>query len=185
MGYQKLAESAIPRYFRNFRNLHAELGLPNNRKSPNYWTLANTLYELKEFCQLHQKLIASTSFSKAIKITKMFALTNAIAKYDGIHELNKCYNLELGLRNKKWTKAKIVQELREIHAAGHIITQGNLKKMGKSKLLRAISNLGTLTAFEKAAKIPVSKPRRWSDRLIVKELKPLSQNMVFSLQLHF
>jgi hypothetical protein len=171
MGYKNLAESAIPKYFKNFRTLHTELGLPNNRKSPDYWTLANTLYELKEFCRLHQKLIASTSFTKAINTMKMFALQNAIRKHDGMHELNKRYQLGLDLRNKKWTKAKILQELQEIHAAGHIITRGNLKKMGRSKLLRAISNLGKLTDFKKAAKIPVSKPRRWSDRLIVKELK--------------
>lgn len=173
MGYKKLAQYAIPKYFESFKNLHAALGIPNSRKPPEYWTLKNTLDGIREFCLANKKLIEDTSFSKALIITKMFALANAIRKHGRIRTLNKKYKLGISLRSRKWTKAKIIRDLKEIYQAGNIMTQENLIKMGRNDLIGAIHKRGSLDTFKKAAGIPVKKLKRWTESKIIKELKPI------------
>lgn len=133
-GYQKLAQYAIPKYFKNFRNLHAEMGIINERRSPGYWTKKNTVAELRGFCQHNQQLLETMSISRAILEKKMFALVNAIRKHGGLKALNKKQKLGIKLKRKHWTKARVVRELKELHQAGHVITRANLLKLGKNGL---------------------------------------------------
>jgi hypothetical protein len=167
-----LAESAIPRYFKNFRNLHEALGLPNSRKSPEFWTLKNTVVVLKEFYRTNQELIETTSITTAIYRTKNSALMSATQKHGGLKSLNKRFKLGITFRTRKWTKSKVILELKELYQAGHI-TQSCLIKLGRNDLLGAVRRLGNLITFKKAAGIPVKKLRRWNDDSIVKDLKPI------------
>jgi len=179
MGYKKLAQSAIPNYFKNFRNLHAEMEIVNERKSPGYWTKKNTVAELRGFCQLNQQLLETMPISRVMLEKKMFALINAISRHGGLQTLNKKQKLGIRLKTKGWTKARAVRELKELHQAGHVITRANLLKLGKNGLAWASSRLGTLTNFKKAAGIPVKEVVRWSDKSIVEHLKPIIEEYNF------
>ncbi|MBX3257533.1 MAG: hypothetical protein KF862_25630 [Chitinophagaceae bacterium] len=178
-GYQKLARYAIPKYFKNFQNLHAEMGIVNERRSPGYWTKKNTVAALRSFCQLHQQLLETMSISRAMLEKKMFALINAIRKHGGLKTLNKKQKLGIKLKRKNWTKARVVRELKELHQAGHVITKSNLLKLGKNGLSWASSRLGKLTDFKKAAGIPVKEAVRWSDESIIEDLKPIIEEYKF------
>ncbi|RXK87040.1 hypothetical protein [Filimonas effusa] len=177
-GYRKLAQS-VPRYFKNFHNLYSEMGLISDKKPAGYWTKKTTVAELREFCQINQQLLETKSIFKLILEMKMTALTNAISKHGGLKVLNRKYKLGIRLRKKIWTKARVTRELKELHDAGHPVTVSNLLKLGKNTLVAAVSRLGTLCGFKKAAGIPVTKVVRWSDKLIVEHLRPIIEEYGF------
>jgi hypothetical protein len=179
MGYKKLAQSAVPNYFKNFRNLHAEIGIVNERRSPGYWTKKNTVAELRGFCQLNQQLLETMSISRAMLEKKMFALINAISRHGGLKTLNKKQKIGIKLKTKGWTKARVVRELKELHQTGHVITRANLLKLGKNGLAWASSRLGTLMNFKKVAGIPVKVVVHWSDESVIKHLKPIIEEYRF------
>lgn len=172
-GYQKLAGYAIPKYFKNFRNLHEALGLSNSRKSPEYWILKNTVAELREFCQVNRELIETTSITKAIYHMKNSGLMNAAQRHGGLKALNRRFKLDISLRSKMWTKSKIICVLKELHQSGQVINRKNLLTLGKSDLLWAISKFGNLTTFKRTIGIHVKKLQHWDDSTIIKNLKPL------------
>ncbi|MFD2580988.1 hypothetical protein ACFSR6_00690 [Pedobacter vanadiisoli] len=172
-GYQKLARYAIPKYFKNFRNLHEALLLPNSRKSPEYWNLKNTVIELREFCQANRKLIEDTSITKAIYRIKNFGLMNAAQKHGGLKALNRRFKLGITFKSKKWTKSKVIHDLKEFHQSGQVINRKNLSSLGKNGLLWAISKFGNLTTFKRAIGIQAKKLQRWDDSSIIKNLKQL------------
>ncbi len=171
-GHRKLAQYAIPKYFRNFKNLHEALGLPNSRKPPNSWTLKNTVAELRSFCKTHRQVIEASSITTAIYRLNA-PLMNAAQRHGGLKKLNRRFKLGIPLRTRKWTRARIIRDLKEIHQAGHLISRKNLLKLGKNGLVWAMGRFENLTAFKREIGIPVRKLRRWTDSAIIKDLKPL------------
>ncbi|MEC5147785.1 hypothetical protein [Chitinophaga sp. 212800010-3] len=166
-GYRKLAQYAVPKYFKNFRNLHAEMGIINERRPPGYWTKKNTVAELRKFCQQNQQLLENMAIFRVMHEKKMFALISAISRHGGLKMLNKKQKLGIKLKKKSWTKARVIRELQQLHQAGHVITLANLRELGKNGLAWASTRLGTLTNFKKAAGIPIKEVVRWSDESII------------------
>jgi len=117
-------------------------------------------------------LIEAASITAAIYRVNA-PLMNAAQRHGGLKTLNRRFKLGIPLKARKWTKAKIIRDLKEIHQAGHLINRKNLLKLGKNGLVWAIAKFGNLAVFKRKIGVPVRKHRRWTDNTIVKDLKPI------------
>jgi len=176
-GYKKLAQYAIPKYFKNFVNIQKEAGIRSSRKLPGHWTEQNTLKELKVFYHHNKLLIENTSVCAALRIKQENGLVNAVARYGGLRAINRKYKLGLILKSKKWNKAEVTRELKELYEAGHTITRENLYKLGRNDLAGALYKFSTLNELKKSIGAPVRKYKIWTERKVIKEIKPILANL--------
>jgi hypothetical protein len=128
----------LRKYFKNFSNVHRELGIPNSRKPHNYWTKENTVSEIRKFLRENQNLLKQKSFFEVITLKRLYSLQGAINKHKGLCALNDEHDLGLDLR-KKWTKESTLREYELLYNIWKIIpSQSMMSKKGYGGLMNAI-----------------------------------------------
>jgi hypothetical protein len=172
---QKMGRSGLSaacyKFFKNTAAIREILSISNHRKQRNYWTLSNTVRELKQFIDAspdHKKDVAHK-----LRIQNRYGLTSAIYKHGGLNRLDKKFGLNLGLRKKMWSKREVLQELKTLSDSGVLITQANLAALDRNDLSGATNKFGGLNLLKTKLGLPVNRQNYWTDEVILKELKPL------------
>ena len=171
-----MGKAGIPgacyKYFKTTGVLRKMLSLPSDhRKERNYWTLQNTIKELKEFIEADPD--HKTDVVHQLRMQNRYGLSAAIYKHGGLYKLNKQFGLGLPLRKKQWSKRAVLQELRNLTNKNVQITQYNLAKLGRQDLAGAVAKFGGLNALKSKLGLAIKRHSYWTDELILKELKPI------------
>jgi hypothetical protein len=82
----------------------------------------------------------------------------------------KAAGLPSPVARPKWSRARIINELRQMHREGIKITEPSLRAAGRSDLVEAVrAYIGTITAARKLARVP--GPPRLSKARIIAEIR--------------
>jgi hypothetical protein len=171
-GYNNL-KGAIRTHFGGLAKLRDEIGLPNHKKPDHYWTLERTLQDFKSFLKENLVSLNTKSVYGLLEAQGQHALRTAIGKWGGLRKLNMQYKMGLALQGEKWTKKKVIDELKQLHDKQTAITQSNLNKIGRSDLLGAINKYGTLNSLKEEIGLTINRHNYWTDEKILDELRPI------------
>ncbi|HWK02189.1 MAG TPA: hypothetical protein VNS58_01070 [Puia sp.] len=137
-----------------------------------YWSLDNTIKELRLFCQRNKKLV-KTCFASSLLVRHAPQLYKSAQKHGGIRKLNSDYNLGMKLKARYLSESQIRKELKKVRLAGHPLTQSSLVALRRFDILNSIRLFGTLSSFKQKLGLPFKKHTRWTKESILHTYKSL------------
>jgi hypothetical protein len=155
-GYNNL-KTAIRTHFGGIVGLRDAIGLPTHKKPKHYWTLERTIHDFKIFLKKHHASLSTKSVYGLLEAQGQHGLRTAIGEWGGLRKLNIQYKMGLTLQGEKWTKTKVIEELKSLYANRIVITQPNLNKIGRSDLLVAINKYGTLNSLKEEIGLSINR----------------------------
>ena len=138
----------------------------------NYWSLDNTIKELRLFCRRNKKSV-KTCFASSLLIRHDPQLYKSAQKHGGIRKLNSDHNLGMKLKSRYLSESQILKELKKVHLAGHPLTQSSLIALRRFDILNSIRLFGTLSSFKLKLSLPFKKHTRWTKESILRTYKSL------------
>lgn len=145
-----------------------------NHKNPNYyWTLEKTIQDFMVFLEENRTELNTKSVYGLLEAKEQHGLRTAIGNWGGLYKLNKRFNLGLTLKGDKWSKTKVLDELKKLNNDGIPLTQSCLTKIGRSDLLGAINKYGTLNSLKEEIGLTITRQNYWTDEKVVDELRPI------------
>lgn len=169
MGKSGLVVAALNQ-FGSVAVIKTLLSIPHCRPRK-YWTLDNTVRELRQF--ISESPDNKENIVLKLRMQGRNNLARAIYVHGGLGKLDKKFSLNLGLRQRLWSKRLVSAELKALHGRGVLLTQAGLKAVGKAGLLGALQKFGGLNVFKEKMGLPIKRQAYWTDPRIVKKLRPI------------
>lgn len=168
-------EYGIYAEFKKITNLRKEMQLHTNRKPPAWWTLENTVKELKQFHAENTALFQHKAVSPLLFEKGRSDIFNAAQKFGGIRKLCEAY---LGMKfpsSTDWTEDSLLEELKTIYGSEHAISDNILRKLNRHDLIGAMKKYGTLNDFKEKMGLTVKRQTHWTQEKVHEEYNLIRQ----------